>query len=272
MSNNPFQIKRPNFIIFTDKDGTLNLEDKKLDNVFKLILSMNGLVIPITGRTVGDIEESLKSNHLMVPPILIGDNGANIYFTTHKIFLIQKTLDRKKVITLLTEFMNHGGVEENVRLTTGNKIYTVDTPAVKAYYKKSNIVHYCSDLNDVLASTPAITKVALYGPKENMLHMADYAKNLDFWSDLGTTKFPYHSSGNYRLDVADRNINKGNAVKSIYSTLQPPFGYVCIGNGENDISMFKQAIDNGMIIGVMEDSPQSVKDEMKAYVHSKRKR
>ncbi len=168
--------------------------------------------------------------------------------------------------------MNHGGVEENVRLTTGNKIYTVDTPAVKAYYKKSNIVHYCSDLNDVLASTPAITKVALYGPKENMLHMADYAKNLDFWSDLGTTKFPYHSSGNYRLDVADRNINKGNAVKSIYSTLQPPFGYVCIGNGENDISMFKQAIDNGMIIGVMEDSPQSVKDEMKAYVHSKRKR
>ncbi len=92
MSNNPFQIKRPNFIIFTDKDGTLNLEDKKLDNVFKLILSMNGLVIPITGRTVGDIEESLKSNHLMVPPILIGDNGANIYSTTHKKFLIQKNI------------------------------------------------------------------------------------------------------------------------------------------------------------------------------------
>ena len=44
-----------NEIIFTDKDGTLNLEDPKLDVVFKLIISMNGLLIPITGRTIGDI-------------------------------------------------------------------------------------------------------------------------------------------------------------------------------------------------------------------------
>lgn len=86
MSNNQFKIKRPAFIIFTDKDGTLNLEDKKLDSAFKLILSMNGLVIPITGRTVGDIEESLKANHLMIPPILVGDNGANIYSTTQNKF------------------------------------------------------------------------------------------------------------------------------------------------------------------------------------------
>lgn len=272
MSNNPFQIKRPSFIIFTDKDGTLNLEDKKLDDVFKLILSMNGLVIPITGRTIGDIEESLKANHLMIPPILVGDNGANIYSTSQNRFLIQKTLNRQKVITLLDEFMNNGGTEENIRLTTGNTIYTVDTPAVRDYYKKSNIVHYCSDLNDVLTSTPTITKVALYGRKEDMLHMANYAKNLDFWSDLGTTKFPYHSSGNYRLDIADRNINKGNAVKIISSSLCPPFGYVCIGNGENDIPMFKQSIDDGMIIGVMKDSPQSVKDEMKDYITLKKKR
>lgn len=272
MSNNQFKIKRPAFIIFTDKDGTLNLEDKKLDSVFKLILSMNGLVIPITGRTVGDISESLKANHLMIPPILVGDNGANIYSTTQNKFLIQKTLDREKVAKLINEFMNLIGIEENIRLTTGDTIYTVDTPAVRDYYKKSNIVHYCSDLQDVLASTPTITKVALYGHKEDMLSMANYAKDLDFWSDLGTTKFPYHSSENYRLDVADRNINKGNAVKSIYSILQPPFGYVCIGNGENDIPMFKQAIDDGMIIGVMEDSPQSVKDEMKDYISKKKKR
>ena len=56
------------------------------------------------------------------------------------------------------------------------------------------------------------------------------------------------------------------------SILQPTFGYMCIGNGENDIPMFKQAIDDNMMIGIMEDSPQAVKDEMKAYVASKKKR
>lgn len=272
MSNNEFGIKRPNFIIYTDKDGTINLEDKKLDHVLKLILSMNGIVIPITGRTVGDMEESLKANGLMIPKILVGDNGANIYATSQNKFLIQKTLDRKKVIAILDEFMNHGRIEENIRLTTGNTIYTVDTPAVRDYYQKSKIVQYYSNLDDLLASIPTITKVALYGSKEDLLYMADYVKQLDFWSDLGSTKFPYHSSGNHRLDIADRNINKGSAVKVINSTLQPLWGYICIGNGENDIPMFKQAIDDGMIIGIMEDSPQAIKDEMRNYISLKKKR
>ena len=89
---------------------------------------------------------------------------------------------------------------------------------------------------------------------------------------MGATKFPNASYQHYRLDIADRNINKGNAVKLINSTLKPPSGYMCIGNGDNDISMFKQAIDDGMLIGIMEDSPQSVIKEMKAYVALKKKR
>ena len=28
------QLKRPAFIIFTDKDGTMNLQDKNLNNIF----------------------------------------------------------------------------------------------------------------------------------------------------------------------------------------------------------------------------------------------
>ena len=54
--------------------------------------------------------------------------------------------------------------------------------------------------------------------------------------------------------------------------MKPPFGYMCIGNGENDISMFKQAIDDDMLIGIMKDSPQSVIEEMKAYIALKKKR
>lgn len=102
--------------------------------------------------------------------------------------------------------------------------------------------------------------------------MATYVEDLNFWSDMGATKFPKASYQHYRLDIADRNISKGNAVKLINSILKPPFGYMCIGNGENDISMFKQAIDDSMLIGIMEDSPQSVIEEMKNYVALNKKR
>ena len=103
--NEALQIKSPSFIIFPDKDGTLNLEDKKLNPVFTLISIMNGMVIPITGRTVGDIHENLKENNLRIPEILIGDNGANIYSTKKKQFLMKKSLDPQKVRQVITNFI-----------------------------------------------------------------------------------------------------------------------------------------------------------------------
>ena len=38
------QLKRPAFIIFTDKDGTMNLQDKNLNNIFRLVHAMNGMM------------------------------------------------------------------------------------------------------------------------------------------------------------------------------------------------------------------------------------
>lgn len=269
---NEFQIKRPSFIIFTDKDGTLNLEDKKLDNILKLIISMNGLVIPVTGRTVGDILESLKKNHLKIPEILVGDNGANIYSTSRQQFLIKKSLDNEKVKTLINNFIATGGNQENIRLTDGNSIYAIDTPDVRKYYKKSKSVTFCKTIQEALENMPEITKITLAGTQEQMQQMAECCQKMDFWSDIGATKFPNTNFQHYRLDIADKNINKGEAVKLINTILKPSYGYICIGNGENDISMFKQSIDDGMMIGIMEDSPEALKTEMKTYAGSKHKR
>ena len=270
--NEALQIKSPSFIIFPDKDGTLNLEDKKLNPVFTLISIMNGMVIPITGRTVGDIHENLKENNLRIPEILIGDNGANIYSTKKKQFLMKKSLDPQKVRQVITNFIETARNPQMIRLTDGEFIYAVNHPDVHEYYRKNPTVKYGEDIETVLRMMPEITKITLAGSKAQMENMANYVKDLNFWSDMGATKFPNASYEHYRLDVADKNINKGNAVKLMVSILQPTFGYMCIGNGENDIPMFKQAIDDNMMIGIMEDSPQAVKDEMKAYVASKKKR
>ena len=69
--NQTLHLKRPAFIIFTDKDGTMNLQDKNLNTVFKLVHAMNGMMIPTTGRTVGDIQEDLKGNKLINPVLLM---------------------------------------------------------------------------------------------------------------------------------------------------------------------------------------------------------
>ncbi len=270
--NQTLHLKRPAFIIFTDKDGTMNLQDKNLNTVFKLVHAMNGMMIPTTGRTVGDIQEDLKGNKLINPVLLIGDNGGSIFFTKSKEFVYKQTLDSEKVKTVISHFAELGGNPEMIRLTDGESIYAINNPEVQQYYKKKHTVKYGKDIDSLLDMMPETTKITLAGTKPQMQEMAAYVDNLNFWSDIGATKFPNASYQHYRLDIADRNINKGNAVKLIYSTLKPSFGYMCIGNGENDLSMFKQAIDDGMLIGVMEDSPSSVIEEMKSYVASKKKR
>ena len=173
---------------------------------------------------------------------------------------------------MISHFTEIGGNLEMIRLTDGESIYAINHPEVQQYYRKKHTVKYGENIDSLLAMMPEITKITLAGSKAQMQDMSSHVEKLNFWSDMGATKFPNASYQHYRLDVADRNINKGNAVNLINSILKPPYGYMCIGNGENDISMFKQAIDDGMLIGIMEDSPQSVIEEMKAYVDLKKKR
>lgn len=185
---------------------------------------------------------------------------------------MKKSLDPQKVRQVITNFIETARNPQMIRLTDGEFIYAVNHPDVHEYYRKNPTVKYGEDVTNLLEMMSEITKITLAGSKIEMENMANYVKDLNFWSDMGATKFPNASYEHYRLDVADKNINKGNAVKLMVSILQPTFGYMCIGNGENDIPMFKQAIDDNMMIGIMEDSPQAVKDEMKAYVASKKKR
>ena len=138
--NQTLHLKRPAFIIFTDKDGTMNLQDKNLNNIFRLVHAMNGMIIPTTGRTVGDIQEDLKGNKLINPALLIGDNGGSIFFTKSKEFVHKQTLDSEKVKNVISHFTELGGNPEMIRLTDGESIYAINNPEVQQYYRKKT---YC---------------------------------------------------------------------------------------------------------------------------------
>lgn len=266
-----YKIRRPQFIIFTDKDGTLNLEDKQLNHIFHLIDTMGGMVIPVTGRTVGDIESDLRKRNIKVPEIIIGDNGSNIYHTRSGEFLVQRVLNHEKVLTIVDDFLKKGGNKDYIRYTNGRNIFASKTKEVKEYYKNSKMAILQEDICEALSKAEDITKITLAGSKEKMEQSAEFVSSLDFWSDRNPTKFPKREYQNYILDVSQKDVNKGEAVRSMVAKLKPRYGYMCIGNGYNDLSMFETAIEDGMIAGVMGQSDPELIAEVKQYSQERKK-
>ncbi len=266
-----YEIKKPKFIIFTDKDGTIDLEDKQLNNIFHLITAMGGMIIPITGRTIGDIESDFLKKKIDRPEIIIGDNGANIYHSRSGEFLIQKVLEHEKVLTIIEKFLEMGGNKHCIRFTNGSHIFASKDKEVREYYQKSNKVKFCNDIYQEMENREDITKVTLAGSKDLMQEITEFVKELDFWTDRDVTKFPKTEYQNYRLDISQRDINKGEAVAWLVEQLKPRFGYICVGNGYNDMSMFRTAIDQGMRVAIMENSPMGLMDEVKEYAKQKNK-
>lgn len=46
---------------------------------------------------------------------------------------------------------------------------------------------------------------------------------------------------------------------------------MCVGNGRNDLSMFKKAINDGMVVAVMEDAEKELISEVQEYARKKEK-
>jgi hydroxymethylpyrimidine pyrophosphatase-like HAD family hydrolase len=236
-----------------------------------LITAKGGMVVPVTGRTVGDIESDFVKRKIKLPEIIIGDNGANIYSTVDKSFIVKKKLEHEKVMTIIAEFLKNGGDKNNIRYTNGANIFASDEKNVKKYYKKSKTVKFCEDICKTIQQTDDITKITLAGSKEQILQIAEFVKNLEFWTDMDVTKFPNKECENYRLDISQKNINKGEAIKEIIKQIKPRYGYMCVGNGYNDMAMFKVAIDDGMIVSIMGNSSIGLKEDIQKYSKDKKR-
>jgi hypothetical protein len=109
-----------------------------------------------------------------------------------------------------------------------------------------------------LIGSDGITKITLAGSKEMMSLMAEYSEGIDYWSDEGKTSFPKKEHKNMRLDISQRDINKGNGVKQIVGMLKPALTYFCVGDGKNDFSMFQVALDDGANAVVIDENEELV--------------
>ena len=84
------------------------------------------------------------------------------------------------------------------------------------------------------------------------------------WTDIGATKFPRRARKNYRLDITDGETSKGKAVEFLSNYLGID-NFTCIGNGPNDFSMFKYALDRGKLVVIVRNAEEV--DESKALVN-----
>ncbi|MCI9063938.1 MAG: HAD family phosphatase [Clostridia bacterium] len=258
-------MKKCKFIIFLDKDDTVNIDDKELNNIFDLVISSGGKIVFVTGRTVGDIEEDFQKKNIKMPYFIVGDNGGVFYSPSEQRFIKKKTLQNDKVVKIVDEFIKCGGNPSYIRYTNGAKVFTSEDKAVKKYYRKSERTESYSDICEQIKDNEDITKITLAGNKNLMMHMAEFAGSIEYWTDMDKTRFPNSLCKNYRLDIAEKNINKGEAVKEIVAEEKPEYGYMCIGNGYNDVSMFKAAIDDNMLAVIMENAPIELIQEIKQY-------
>ena len=249
-----------NSMFIFDLDGTLDLTDRQLSVEIHRMAKMGVSFVTATGRTNSYVKETCKKYDIIPPRFIIADNGGTIYDNLNQEYVKRTTLQADTRTRILEEYIRLGGIKTDIRYTDGDYVYASETAEVRKYYEKEkSIQHKGADelVEAIFNSESDITKVTLAGNKKLMKDIIKFINENDIkcWTDIGTTAFPQKSRKNYRLDITDGQSSKGEAVEFLtqYTGIRD---FTCIGNGPNDFSMFKYALDSGMPIIVVKNSEE----------------
>jgi len=249
-----------------DLDGTMDLTDSKI--TAKLLrMSKNGtMFVTATGRTNNYVKETCRKYSIMPPRFIIADNGGTIYDNVEKRYIMKTTLSVETRRKILGEYLRLGGDLSNLRYTNGDSVFASEAEEVKRYYEQEIIIEY-KDIGELeralLGEESDITKITLAGSKKIMQGVIKFieTEGIKTWTDIGATKFPRRARKNYRLDITDGETSKGKAVEFLSNYLGID-NFTCIGNGPNDFSMFKYALDRGKLVVVVREKGDAESKEL----------
>lgn len=256
--------QKPTMVFYIDFDGTMNPKDKEFNNCIEEINEMGGMLVPVTGRGIADIENIFLENNINLPIFMAGDNGTVIkYHSKEENNVYQTPFDKQNLRKILLYYFKNGGNLELIRATNQKQILaSKQNKDVRNYYKSNKTAKLYKNVIEAILEAEDITKITLAGNYDLMNKVSKYARDeLKLCTDADNTKFPKKEEKNWRLDITATN--KGEAVRIINTILEPTLGYVCIGNGRNDLSMFQKASNERMMVGVMKNAPKEVLDEVK---------
>ena len=240
-------------LIALDIDGTLILEDESLSpGVVEAVEHAQRAgheVMIATGRSWEGTRGIMRVLG-MSPEYVVCSNGAVVlkridgdevrYVRDHV-----STFDPAEVLTLLREHLPDA--RYLVELPDGQRLYT-------EYLEDWNLVHARRVAFDELAAQP-VCRIVVVAPEQRE---QDF---IDLVGRIGLNQVSYAVGWTAWLDIAPQGVDKSTGLEIVRTELGiDPAHVLVIGDGRNDVGMFRWALENGGRAVAMEQGPQEVRD------------
>lgn len=254
------KIDNRDYIVFSDKDGTLDLESeegcKKLGEAISLMEEKsNGLFVITTARPAGEIIKILQDKCVPVPKYIIGDNGF-IYDTQNEKYITEERLPKSDMLNLITDMIEKGQAsKDEIEFSTGDVVVLQDCPYTtksKAYERKLGTRIFSKDVIQSLKDTEK--ELLSLSFRVSSIQALDEIRSYIDTNNLGV-QLNYQSldDGNFSVDLAPAGIHKATSVLKLSQlTLNGDKSredirghFTCIGDGTNDITMLTAAVAHG---------------------------
>ena len=240
-------------LIVLDIDGTLILEDESLSpGVVEAVEHARRAgheVMIATGRSWEGTRGIMRVLGLS-PEYVVCSNGAVVlkrvdgdevrYERDHI-----ETFDPTEVLALLREHLPDA--RYLVELPDGQRLYT-------EYLEDWNLVHARRVGFDELGAQP-VCRIVVVAPEQGPQDFLDLVER------IGLNQVSYAVGWTAWLDIAPQGVDKSTGLEIVRTELGiDPAHVLVIGDGRNDVGMFRWALENGGRAVAMEQGPQEVRD------------
>ncbi len=240
-------------LIVLDIDGTILLEDETLSpGVIDAVAHAERAgheVMLATGRSWEGTEDILRELGI-APEFVVCSNGAVIlrkregdrleYERFHT-----ETFDPTEVLGLLREHLPTA--KYMVELPDGHRLYT-------EHLGDWNLTNATRVPFEQLSAVP-VCRIVVVSPGDSEQDFIDLVER------IGLNEVSYAVGWTAWLDIAPQGIDKGTALDRVRRWLDiDPAHVLVMGDGRNDIGMFRWALENGGRAVAMEQGPQEVRD------------
>ena len=243
-------------IIFTDLDGTLLNDDKKVSDTNKeairKALDAGHKIVLASGRALDHVIPVADSLELKKPGCyIIAYNGGQIYDCYAKRLLLHVHLTFEDVDAVISEAKKAGLYYQTYQ--DGRVIAPYDCEELRFYSKWTSApFSVVDDVYDSLLSEPG--KVLYIDLKDR--------SRLEAFKDLLNERFSDRMdalfTSDYYLESIPKGVSKGNAVHFLANYLNIPMdNTIAVGDYDNDLPMIREAA-----VGViLANGPEHVKKE-----------
>lgn len=247
-------------LIVLDIDGTILLEDETLSpGVVEAVAHAQRAgheVMLATGRSWEGTEATLRALHI-APEFVVCSNGAVIlrrdedadesdYERFSYVRFHTETFDPSEVLTLLREHLPHA--KYMVELPDGRRLYT-------ERLEDWNLADAAHVPFEELSAVP-VCRIVVVSPGDTESDFVELVER------IGLNEVSYAVGWTAWLDIAPQGVDKGTALERVRAWLGiDPSRVLVMGDGRNDVGMFRWALEKGGRAVAMEQGPQEVRDE-----------